>query len=153
LLLAAASLVVPVCSQDDESQGGTPTSESSRALAGSIALVEGFVTDKNPRDPFPFPPPFQPKNGTLCWGDEGYKDMTEGTAVVVRDESGTTIAAGRLGVGAYTRDGGDCIFEFTIDDVPEAAFYSVEVADRGEITYSADELEAADWSVELSVGD
>jgi hypothetical protein len=38
-------------------------------------------------------------------------------------------------------------------DAEDADFYSVEVSHRGEITYSRDELEAAGWSIDLTLGE
>jgi hypothetical protein len=39
--------------------------------------------------------------------------------VVVTNEQGTVIGAGSLGLGS-TSPGGDCVFSFTVADLPEA---------------------------------
>jgi hypothetical protein len=38
-------------------------------------------------------------------------------------------------------------------DLPEADFYSVEVAQRGDVVYSAEQLTAANWTVDLELGE
>lgn len=74
-----------------------------------------------------------------CFGKNGYDDIHEGAQVVVTDSTGATVAVGKLGRGEYT--GGTCTLPFTIDGVPEGSdFYGIEVAHRGELTYSRDDL-------------
>lgn len=144
------ALVLSACGDDGSGGEGTasPTSESTREITGTFTL-KGFDAEEDLTLGYFAKPP----NGAPCQGDEGYDDISEGAQVVVRDESGTTIATGRLEPGAYSRAEGDCIFEFSVVGVPEADFYSVEVSNRGELTYPRDELEAAGWSVELTLGD
>jgi hypothetical protein len=46
-----------------------------------------------------------------------------------------------------------CEFAFTLTDVPDTAkFYSVTVANRGEISESHDELSGKNWVFALSLG-
>ncbi|WP_155855285.1 hypothetical protein [Actinotalea ferrariae] len=46
---------------------------------------------------------------------------------------------------------GWCTFPFTVD-VPDSDFYSIEVAHRGKVNFSRQDLEAEGWVVALSVG-
>lgn len=98
----------------------------------------------------------QSESGPGCYGTGGYDDIVVGTDVKVRDESGTLIATGALGDGNEQSAPGAlkiCVFTFTVADVPDAAFYSVEIANRGELTYSAAEMDAADWAIGMTLGD
>ena len=46
-----------------------------------------------------------------------------------------------------------CRFEFSVADIDDAEFYSIEVADRGEVVFSREDLEANDWLAELTISD
>ena len=109
---------------------------SSFAITGSMTLFDttgrGVVTTSNG-----------------CTGAGGYDDIGEKAAVTIRDDSGKTVAQGRLGPGA----GQDlnCTFPFTVDDVPSGSkFYEVEVSHRGGVVFSRDDLD--DGPVKLSLG-
>lgn len=100
-----------------------------------------------------------------CFGSGGYDDFGPGMNVTVRDGQGDVVGVGsteslseadRTGVWAddvtFSEDSSvSCVVKFTVDVKP-AEFYSVEVGSRGDLTYSAAELEAAGWHVELSLG-
>jgi len=104
------------------------------------------------------------KKGDLCTTPvgSGYDDIAEGTTVVVKNEKGTLIATGKLGQGGLSTDYNGigspgwqdvgCTFPFTVTGVPKASIYTVTVSNRGEQTYSADDLTAKNWNVELSLG-
>jgi hypothetical protein len=89
-----------------------------------------------------------------CAGRDGYSDIDEGLGVTVRDEDGTTIGSSRLTQEGLEEVGDEnrCHFTFAVQVTP-ASFYAIEVGDRGEITYSHADMEAAGWQVELSLGD
>jgi hypothetical protein len=93
-----------------------------------------------------------PSTGDECWGDEGYDDLEEGAQVRVRDGDGKLLATADLRDGVFDAVIEDCTFRFTVLDVPDADFYSVEVSHRGEVSYSRKEIEGNDWTVALSVG-
>lgn len=82
--------------------------------------------------------------------------MQPGTEVTVKDEDGTLLASGSLQAGelAEVLEGVllFCEFPFTIEDVPDAKFYSIETGDRGELSYSKEEMEEMNWKVEFSLG-
>lgn len=79
--------------------------------------------------------------GTSCSGTAGYDDIREGTQVVIRDETGTTVGVGQL-EAARSLGTTTCVFSFTVNGVEAGAdFYEVEVSRRGGITFSQEELE------------
>jgi len=83
-----------------------------------------------------------------CYTTGGYNDIRAGTDVIVRDETGKTVALGQLGSG--TSSMGSCEFPFQVRQVPAGSkFYTVEVSHRGEITFKADE---ARHPVSLTLG-
>lgn len=63
---------------------------------------------------------------------------------------------GTLGDGQVTEPGDysySCVFPFTLSDVGDAKFYRLSVGkDRGDVTYSRNDIEARKWQVELSLG-
>ena len=86
-----------------------------------------------------------------CRGGGGYADIDSGMGVTLRDGDGTIIGTTSLSVGR-TEGGRTCIFEFTFEDVPEAKFYAIEAGNRGELTFSAEDLEEQNWTVGLEIG-
>jgi hypothetical protein len=88
-----------------------------------------------------------------CAGRDGYSDIDEGLGVTVRDEDGTTIGSSRLTQQGLEEVGDEdrCHFTFTVEVTP-AEFYTIEVGERGQVTYSHAEIEDAQWQVEFSLG-
>jgi hypothetical protein len=76
----------------------------------------------------------------------GYNDITAGAPVVVKDESGKILATGSLGSET------SCRFPLTVDGIPDAKFYQVEVSHRGALTYSPSDLDQRGWKIELTLG-
>lgn len=89
--------------------------------------------------------------GAPCSGTGGYDDIQSGAQVKVTNQDGTLIGTGDLGAGERA-EGRRCHFEFNIADLPDAEFYSFELGRRGELTYSKADMEAADWTVAMSLG-
>jgi len=89
----------------------------------------------------------------VCYGYEGYDDIKTGTQVTVADQGGTLIGTGSLGRGVLNEDRTRCTFPFIIHGLPDATFYAIEVSRRGELTYSAAEMEQMDWRVAFTLGD
>lgn len=94
-----------------------------------------------------------------CTGTGGYADIGEGTQVTVKDQFGTVLGTARLGEGTpggipagRTGPAQLCVFTFLVRDLPESAFYQVEVSRRGTQTFSLAEMKQADWSIDLSLG-
>jgi hypothetical protein len=83
--------------------------------------------------------------GTACTGSRGFDDIAQGAQVVVRDSTGKTVALGQLDAGQLTASitddsvGAPCQFIIRIDGVKAtsgSAFYSIEVAHRGQIQFT-----------------
>lgn len=87
-----------------------------------------------------------------CTGDGGYADIASGMGLTLKDGEGTILATSRLERGETSDDRKECHFAFTFEDVPDADFYVVESSGRGEQTYSRAELKAADWTINLEIG-
>jgi hypothetical protein len=83
--------------------------------------------------------------GSDCQGSAGYNDIGPGASVTVRNESGETIGTANLSNGDYV-SGVGCDYTFTVEDVPDAKFYRIEVSHRGEVEYSFRQMEATDWA-------
>jgi hypothetical protein len=75
----------------------------------------------------------------------------EGSPVTVTDQNGAIIGASTLDAGWFDEQQG-CIFPFRVTGLPDATFYSVEVGQRGSLTYSQSELEATGWEVWATPG-
>lgn len=113
------------------------------SLGGSIAFTDRSSYYKNPRaDP--------------CGPESGYPDIAAGAAVVLKDDNGKTIATGALRSPVQSPGSGTgyfrCLLAFTLPDVPEVPFYSVEVSRRGALTFSLADMKAQNWSITLSLG-
>lgn len=91
-------------------------------------------------------------SGTACSGtDAGYSDITEGAQVTVSNNSGSILALSSLGAGQA--DGsGNCVFVFTVPNVPYSSFYQIEVAHRGKVDYSYHDLSSQGFSVGMTLG-
>jgi len=120
------------------------TQPASRTLDGTMTLDEGFTDHGS-----------DAQEGLPCQGKGIYADIQSGTQVTVRNEADELIADARLSSGRLAESGlfGDCVFTFTVHDIPEAASYTIEVSDHGGLTYSAEELESLDWKVAFTLGD
>lgn len=77
--------------------------------------------------------------GDLCQGEGGYGDLNSSTQVVVRNPDGDELARTELGLGDTTSII-TCRFEFTVELTEGEESYIFEVGDRGEISYSWDEV-------------
>jgi hypothetical protein len=113
-----------------------------------------------------------------CHGTGGYDDFDQGTDVKIRNEDGKLIGTGTLRNGTKTEIAEQLLINPTEDDtsademielldefedytcillfeaeVDDAKIYSVEVGNRGELTYSKDELEEHNWYVASTLGD
>lgn len=93
-------------------------------------------------------------DGESCYGRGGYSDIKPGTQVVVRDGSGMILGKGALADSSFSKseNGGSCLLQFTVTDIPESDFYAITVGRRGDLTYSSAELAAAGNRVDLSLG-
>lgn len=117
--------------------GGTP---GTFTLTGSITLVPSTNVDVVT---------ITYGSGT-CQGVGPYSDMTPGTAVLVADSQGRTVATGSLEAGLTSSDAGPCRLPFEVPNVPSGlASYSVTVSHRGTQVVSSEE---AQTGVNLTLG-
>jgi len=87
--------------------------------------------------------------GLECQGGSGYGDIATGSQVTVRDGAGKVVAVGQLAKGVARPVGKDgefsaanCSFALTVNGVPKgSAFYSVEVAHRGQVQFAAADIQ------------
>lgn len=56
------------------------------------------------------------------------------------------------GIPGWTSTYALCNLKFTVADVPQADFYTVELAHRGEVPVSRADLDSQDWHMALSLG-
>jgi len=109
---------------------------------GGNRLVTGSITVRDTDQAYLF--------GSSCRTDGGYDDIQAGTNVVVKDGQGAIIGVGSLEDG-QADSAFDCRFNFSLE-VKGSEFYSFEVANRGELSYSRADLEANGWNVAFSLG-
>lgn len=86
------------------------------------------------------------------FGARGYSDINAGTTVLISNEKGTIIATGKLGTGSKRIDEDSCKFPYKVTGVPAAKIYSIEVSDRGKLTYSLSDLKKNNWKANLTLG-
>jgi hypothetical protein len=89
--------------------------------------------------------------GGGCEGYGGFGDLQPGGNVTVRDGNDSIVASGSLEIGKVTYGG--CEIPFTIPEVPESPFYSIEIGHRDGYSVSLEELNAEQWTLSLSIGD
>lgn len=86
-----------------------------------------------------------------CVGAGGYSDITPGAEVILTNQSGKILGATGLSAGVAAVD--LCQYTFTIHNVPDdQAQYAVEVTHRGKVVKSKAEMQASNWTIELTIG-
>lgn len=88
--------------------------------------------------------------GDTCSGEGGYSDIGPGAELTVTNQSQTVIATSSLGDGTY--NGQACEFTTSVAVPIRESFYGFSVSKRGTITYSATQIQQANWAVALSLG-
>ena len=88
--------------------------------------------------------------GAVCQGAGPYGDIAAGNGVALKDADGKLLAITSLGVGSGSPT--SCVFGFTLKDVPEVPFYSIEVGRRGQAGYTLADMKSNDWTLALSMG-
>jgi hypothetical protein len=86
-----------------------------------------------------------------CAGTRGFEDHTVGTPVTVRDGAGTVIATGQIGQSKPFPDDQECMFFFSVLNVPYSEVYVIQISFRGPLTYTFDELELTNWYLRLTI--
>lgn len=119
-------------SPDTGTDGSSPAEAETFLVTGSITLTSANINYASGE----------------CWGEEGYDDMSGGAQVVVRDNTGATVAVGQLDTG-IKESSVVCRFDFSVEDVPSGSpAYSLEVTHRGEFSFTEEEASG----IHLSLG-
>jgi hypothetical protein len=90
-------------------------------------------------------------DGDACFPTGGYGDINASTQVVVRNSSGDELARTSLGPGEIGLLNG-CEFSFTLSLTEGESIYITEVGDRGEVSYTWDEI-SQPGAIALTLGD
>lgn len=97
--------------------------------------------------------------GDPCDGYTVYRDIREGTPIVVKDGAGNIIGYGQLGPGVVvdadtdaTTNDTHCLFPFAIDHLPRSGRYVIQVSTRTKETFTFGSLESAVWQVHMELG-
>lgn len=90
-------------------------------------------------------------DGESCEGSGGYEDIYDGAQVTISNGAGEIIAVSSLENsqmdGTY-----ECVFEYTMKNVPRSDIYQLEVSNRGKITYSHSDLKKNAFVIDSSLG-
>lgn len=91
------------------------------------------------------------RDGARCEGAGPFADVSNAAVVTVRGPDGSVVGVTEVGWGAPHDVLPRCVFEWSVS-VPELDFYTVEVAGRGEVTRSRDQVESDGGRIDLSIG-
>ncbi len=86
--------------------------------------------------------------GGSCMGDNGYSDITPGTAVIVKNDAGTVLARTVLGTGVG--NSASCSMPFTVELTEGEDSYLFSVSHRGDVSETFAQLNSS--GVALSLG-
>jgi|SRR5829696_8151102 len=101
------------------------------------------------------------RGGGECRGTGGYTDLRSGVEVTVSDPAGKVLGTSSLQARpAATDAAGDmplaerrrCAWSFGFRDLPDQPSYEITIGERGAVSYTREELEAAGWTVRVSLG-
>lgn len=143
LMAAAISLVLLGCGAASSAPPSPPPTATGHLLSGKLGFLNGGEHVE--------------RTATSCSGTGGYSDISTGAQVTVKDQTGTVIAVGVLvddPLLAKAYESGlhlGCFFKFDIQ-VPEATFFTLDIAGRDPVTYSKADLEATKWQIVLTLG-
>ncbi len=87
-----------------------------------------------------------------CDALTGFSDITEGASVKVTDGTGAVLATTELRSGQTVADGAGCRFGFDLGTVADAPLVQISVGDRQGLSLTAEQLAAADRTVDLRLG-
>ena len=136
--LLGAALLIAACNQQ--------LLPPARAIGGVLILDQ--------------PTPVE-RGGGECRGTGGYADLRSGVEVTVADPAGTVLDTSRLQARPAATDAAGglslaersrCTWSFGFRDLPDQPSYEITIGERGAVSYTRDELEAAGWTVQVSLG-
>jgi len=118
--------------------------KTATVAAGPVHDVHIFYTlaDKNSIDGL--------GQGTPCKGKDTYSDLAKGTAILLKDDMGATLATGALPQAQATAD--VCIWHFVIHNLPELPSYSIQVSKRPATNLTLKDLTDRAFTDQISVG-
>ena len=97
--------------------------------------------------------------GQECSGGRGYDDIVGNIPIVVKDGMGRIIATSKTESGKYqwvssSPDGPlvQCVFSFYPINLSKSDFYVVLLGNRGEMTFSFEDLQNKNWTIEFALG-
>lgn len=128
---------------------GEDSSAPPTSVVAQTFIVQGaFTLTGNPGGPYQAIS-HGGASATTCTGAGPYSDIGSGVEVTVTDESGAIIGNARFETGSKT-DNITCVFAFSVE-VPQAEFYTFTVGERGELSYSFDEMEQMGWTISFGI--
>src|SRR6266480_3394260 len=139
IVLGAVTLVAIVGLVGFLGISGSDVFTSHHKISGTLTLLN---SDTNS--------PSVTSTGAVCQGAGPYGDIAAGNGVALKDADGKLLAITSLGVGSGSPT--SCVFGFTLKDVPEVPFYSIEVGRRGQVGYTLADMKSNGWTLALSMG-
>lgn len=92
-----------------------------------------------------------------CKGYKGYSDIYGGQQILIKDGKGEVIAVGSLGKGVRDSQYPNvaCNLSIIVNNIPHSDFYQIVLGSgrRGSLTYSKQELQTKQWSVDVLLSD
>lgn len=141
-LALVVAVLVATAGQDDSGGDVIAGSITVRVDSDDAGIVDNL---QQPGSKFAVGAPCS--GGTVA---KGYSDLAPGAGVTVKNEKGEIIATGSLRAGRWVTRA--CRLPFEVAEVPKAKFYEVEVGRRGTQRYSRADLEAIDFTIDLTLG-
>lgn len=132
-LVALSALALAGCSTSAAAKPA-PAKPKTFSSKGSITVPNGDYSAPG-------------NDGSFCGGMPGYGDIVGGAQVVVKDESGKTLAVAPLEAGVTDSTSGvviKCRYDFELKGLPNAKFYSVHVGNqaRGDVQFSKSDMKS-----------
>lgn len=81
---------------------------------------------------------------SACSAADGFNDISAGTAVLIGDQTGATIAVGQLQPGHLAQAGAGCSFDFDVKAPGGRLSYTVTISHRGTQVFSPLQMQEAD---------
>jgi hypothetical protein len=94
-----------------------------------------------------------------CWGQSGYSDIRLGTTVTIYNSSGAIVGGGSLTDPQYDLTSVAskrfyCEFKWSASNIPnDDVGYSLEIASRGRVFFSSEQLKSSGWELNTVLGE
>ena len=99
------------------------------------------------------------KKTGACWGQSGYSDIRLGTVVTIYNSTGAIVGGSSLTDPQYDLTSVAskrfyCEFQWNASGIPnDDVGYSVEIASRGRVFFSAEQLKSNGWELNTTLGE